>query len=578
MLEFKFYKTKEEGGVVKNLVVIAGSTQTKELLHNQLKEYFSDIATIKSYSIDEGIDEEIWGDLFIFSSTLVLEEIRFEIKQGIPIIIANRTINYSNIDKLLFLPDGCKVLFVNDVKGTTYSCIDILMGLGIDHIKYIPYYPGIKSYSHCDIAVTPGEIDKVPKGIQTVIDLGSRPFDMSTLIEIMYKIGCLDGRAADISLRYIKKIIELSKNLMKKNKEMLEFEKQVKSDLIRKRYYAKYTFDHIVGQSESIENVKSIGKKLAKTDLAVLIYGESGTGKELFASAIHNASKRKKGPFIALNFSALPENLVESELFGYEEGSFTGAKKGGKVGIFEQASGGTIFLDEIGDAPLAVQARLLRVLQEKEIMRVGGDRIIPVDIRIVSATNKKLLKQIQEGKFREDLYYRLKIGYIEVPPLRKRKEDILIIARKFASDKNEKLEFGKSFIALLQEREWYGNIRELLNAVEYAIALRTEDKLQAKDLPLDVQKKYSFEVKEKINLSEKMEEILMEIYVLQLGGILVGRRNLSEALSLKGESITEQTMRSKLNFLEKNGLITKGKGKAGTQLTEEGKELISKKF
>lgn len=563
---------------MKKLVLIAGSIQTKEFLHNQLKEHFADIASIKSYATDEGIDIEPWGDLFIFSSALVLSEIRFKIKAGTPIIIANRTINYSNIDKLLFLPEGCKVLFVNDAAESTYSCIDILMGLEIDHVKYIPYYPGIKSYPLCDIAVTPGEVDKVPKGIQTVINLGPRPFDMSTLIEIMYKMGCLDGRAEDVSLRYIKKIIELSKNLVKKNREMLEFEKQVKSDLIRKRYYAKYNFDNIVGQSEGIKNAKGIGRKLAKTDLAVLIYGESGTGKELFASAIHNASKRKSGPFIAVNFSALPENLVESVLFGYEEGSFTGAKKGGKIGIFEQASGGTIFLDEIGDASMAVQARLLRVLQEKEIMRVGGDRILSVDIRIVSATNKDLLKLMQEGKFREDLYYRLKIGYIDIPSLRDRKEDIIIIAKKFATTKNEKIEFGESFIELLEEREWYGNIRELLNAVEYAIALRVGDKLQAMDLPVDVQKKYSFKAKEKIKLPGEMKEILLEIYRLQQEGILVGRKNLSEVLSAAGNFVTEQAMRGKLNHLEKDGFITKGRGKVGTQLTEEGKNLARKSF
>jgi propionate catabolism operon transcriptional regulator len=209
------------------------------------------------------------------------------------------------------------------------------------------------------------------------------------------------------------------------------------------------------------------------TDSTVLLQGESGTGKEMLAQGIHLASRRKKGPFVAINCAALPENLLESELFGYEEGSFTGARKGGKPGLFELAHHGTIFLDEMGELPLILQARLLRVLQEREVMRIGGSKVIPVDVRVIAATNRKLVDQVHQGLFREDLFFRLAILVLRIPPLRERKEDIPLLIEAFIRDwnKTNRLHLTDDDIRKLQSYSWPGNVRELSNFIERAMVL-----------------------------------------------------------------------------------------------------------
>jgi len=233
---------------------------------------------------------------------------------------------------------------------------------------------------------------------------------------------------------------------------------------------AKYTFDDIIGKSEPIKAAIAQARHASDTPATVLLRGESGTGKELFAHAIHNVSDRSKGPFVRVNCVAIAESLLESELFGYEEGAFTGAARGGKKGYFEEAGGGTIFLDEIGDVNLALQAKLLRVLQEKEIIRVGGTRPIPVNVRVIAATNANLEQRISEGTFREDLYYRLNVVPIFVPPLRVRKEDIpqltAYLCKKLGQEYKRKIsEISPAIFDIFMDYDWPGNIRELENVV-----------------------------------------------------------------------------------------------------------------
>ncbi|MDR7857313.1 sigma 54-interacting transcriptional regulator [Tissierella sp.] len=284
-----------------------------------------------------------------------------------------------------------------------------------------------------------------------------------------------------------KDLDDLNSLYMKINK--IEKELNLYKDEFKKANKAKYAIDSIISESRSMEELKELTMMAAKTNSNVLILGESGTGKELFAHAIHNNSRRKDAPFIKVNCGAIPYELIESELFGYEEGSFTGAKKGGKIGKFKAADGGTIFLDEIGELPINMQVKLLRVLQDKEIEKIGSNFSEKVDIRIVAATNKDLDKMVSEGMFRLDLYYRLNVVNIKIPPLRERKEDISILSKhlvnKISKDENIKVDkISDNTLEYLKSYSWPGNVRELENILERAINfLEKETIIKPKHLP-----------------------------------------------------------------------------------------------
>ncbi len=255
-------------------------------------------------------------------------------------------------------------------------------------------------------------------------------------------------------------------------------------DQVKSTRTGKYSWEDIVGRSPQILQVVEIAKKAAQSQSSVMLVGESGTGKELFAQAIHNASSRSHGPFIAINCSAMPESLVESTLFGYEEGAFTGAQKGGRAGLFEQARGGTLLLDEVSEMPLDTQAKLLRVLQEREVSRIGSAKPIPIDVRIIATSNRDLPQHIKAGRFRPDLFYRLNVIDIRLPPLRERKEDIPEISQRILDRlirQNGRFisAIEPSAMERLQSYEWPGNCRELHNVLERAVNLASDDVLLA---------------------------------------------------------------------------------------------------
>ncbi len=257
-------------------------------------------------------------------------------------------------------------------------------------------------------------------------------------------------------------------------------EAKLREALREKGFRARTTFDDIVGDGPAIRRLKTRAALFARSDSAVLIHGESGTGKELFAQAIHNASRRARHPFVVVNCAALPEQLLESELFGYAEGAFTGARKGGKPGLFELAHQGTLFLDEMASTSVYFQAKLLRAIQENEIMRIGGDYVIPLDVRILSASNQDLQGKIREGSFRSDLYYRLSTLDLRIPPLRERREDILPLFRHFMAEiaraKGKKeLAISDRLADALHSHSWRGNIRELRNIAEKYLVLQEMD-------------------------------------------------------------------------------------------------------
>ena len=271
--------------------------------------------------------------------------------------------------------------------------------------------------------------------------------------------------------------------------QIQEAEGKLRGKLYHKGHSAKYTFDNILGSSPAIRECIRRANAYAQTNSNIVLFGESGTGKELFSQSIHNASERHGQPFVAVNCAAIPENLLESELFGYSSGAFTGASKEGKPGLFELAHNGTIFLDEISEMPLALQSRLLRVIQEREIMRIGHDKVIPINVSVIAASNRNLYDQVCKGQFREDLYYRLDVLALTIPPLRERGSDISLLARAFLTEfgiaQNRKpLNLTPAAAHYLEQQPWQGNIRELRNFCErLSVLCSNQDCIDADELP-----------------------------------------------------------------------------------------------
>lgn len=275
-------------------------------------------------------------------------------------------------------------------------------------------------------------------------------------------------------------------NILKKYNG-LKKEMQILKRELRTLRGSKYNFSNIIGKSRTIKDLKRLAARYAAKHSNVLITGESGTGKELFAHAIHYASTRRNGPFIRLNCSCFPRELLESELFGYEEGAFTGAKRNGRAGKFELADKGTIFLDEIGDLPLEMQPKLLRVLEEREVWRIGGTNPRKIDFRLIASTNRDLQRMIERNRFREDLYFRLNVLTLHVPPLRDRKEDIPLLAdyllKQLNSEMGTNFSIEKDTMEKLMKYDWPGNVRELRNVLERAIAVAEKNTIKPYHLP-----------------------------------------------------------------------------------------------
>jgi propionate catabolism operon transcriptional regulator len=265
--------------------------------------------------------------------------------------------------------------------------------------------------------------------------------------------------------------------LLKTVSRIESISRKFKESLYSRGFVAKHTLKDLVGETAIMRQLKLRAKQYAQTHTTLIIQGETGTGKELLAQAIHNLSPRRQQPFVAINCAALPESLLESELFGYEEGAFTGAKRGGKIGLFELAHRGTVYLDEIADISAGLQMRLLRVIENKEVMRVGGDRYVPVDVRIISSSYQDLHREMKKGCFRPDLYYRLAVLKLKLPALHERKEDIpLIIEKVLASRAAFNSTFTTKMLAYMNRYHWPGNVRELISFVEsYLIQLRTKN-------------------------------------------------------------------------------------------------------
>lgn len=670
-----------------SLTLVTGSSKTKQTLTNQLLQLLGDYITIKSFAIDEKNISQIKDDIILFSS----EEVKDETEKTVSLIanhvmVGKRTLNHENVDKILRIEEGTKVLVVNDDYYSTVELIQSLYQMGIDHLEYVPFRKEQLYYPDIYVSISPGETHLCPTYIQEVIDIGVRLFDIATILKIVQYCQLSKDIASLISEKYIRNIIELQRRLLQAEKiskkvnrhiqnvvnavddgilaidslnritvfnerlaelfqisigdivgknineiniqkdikdfilegveeskffsinsiefviyrnfikdddrivatfksvnQAFEIEKTAQKEFRKQGFYARYDFKDIIGEHDSIIECKRIATKLAKVEHPILIQGETGTGKELFAHAIHQQSPRKNGPFLAINCSAFTESLLESELFGYEDGTFTGARKGGKKGLFEIADGGTIFLDEIGDISLNVQSHLLRVLQEQEIRRIGGRKIIPINVRIVAATNKDIYQKISEGTFRSDLYYRLNVLNLFIPTLRSRRTDIPILVKHFVTKSSKKVSVEPEVLNQLTSFDWLGNIRELKGVIDYMLTVCEGDMVLQTDLPHNnyIQKNDSHgsgqdQLKAPVSILEIEESIIILDTIKKSNelGNVASRELISSSSSEIGKYLSPQQIRLRLNKMEKNGLITKGRGRAGTKITTAGIEYL----
>ena len=384
------------------------------------------------------------------------------------------------------------------------------------------------------------------------------------LIEVIGKKYILNLNYLDLDNKKLGKILRLEPY-----NQIVNMHQNIHKKIIGDGHIAKYNFEDIIGEDISIKRVKQLGKKFAQSNFPVLIYGESGTGKELIASSIHNNSNRKEMPFLAVNCAGIPDNLLESEFFGYEGSSFTGAKKSGSVGLFEKAHGGTLFLDEISELPYPLQGKLLRAIQEKEIRKIGSTQTISVDVRIIAATNKNLELLVENGLFRNDLYFRLNVFSLSLPPLRKRNNDIKLLCNYFIKQKNQLA--TTSFFDFAKKYNWPGNIRELQNIIDY-MSVVCDGPLDIKCLPDYILKK------EMLNSSLDKKNlfyiVLKSIKECKDNSKSTGRRYLSSYISSYYSKISESSIRKILSELEAKDLVIIKKGRNGCELTDKGIKYI----
>lgn len=672
---------------------LAGASYTKEV-----RDLFGEYAEVVGYSVRDGSAAGVLprADLFAISTDAYgsAEEEARHVPIDSQIVSIEVTFYWETLKKLFEIPQGTKVLFVNVTSNMAREAITQLSSLGVNHLQFIPYYPGAVLEEPVDIAVTPGESRFVPPSVKTVIDCDHRPCSYGMMVEIALRLGLeylpetesfmnyakvvasnhysfdlmyaksrrqesqmhilaesLDegligvnetgdifvcnkkacqiariseeltmGKKGEEVFPYIpfyqvlrekkavpEKIIRLfgtdislavvpvvrKENcigafaMLQKFNEQESRQNALRRQMMQKGHYARYTLDDVIGISTAITETKNILRKMAATDSPVLLMGETGTGKELMAHALHQASRRADGPFIAINVAAMPENLLESELFGYEEGAFTGAKKGGRPGLFEFAHQGTLFLDEVEGMSLSMQVKLLRVLQEGEIMRVGGGSIIRVDVRIVAATNESLEEKIQDGSFRKDLYYRLNALTVEIPPLRKRGDDIFLLLDYFMRKMGGDFTLSEGVKAFLRRHPWPGNIRELQNAVEYFNYL-AKPVIGLSDLPPTMTRFMddgSDDGEGEVNDNaaddneadmvyqaavDKKRFVLNQLALAWKAGETAGREKILEAAKKDHISMTQKQVRVLLDELAKEGLIQVGRGRGGSKITEKG--------
>lgn len=679
---------------MKRVAVIAWDTESVKLYAKQVNEFFGDSAEVVSYNSKDGSADQIEkSDLYIVSTCAFDgENVNEYLPVGGEVVIIQVTVTKQALYRLLDLPRGTRALMVNINQRMVTETMAFLNHVGVNHIEFVPYWPGMVPPLDIEIAVTPGESRYVPGSVRQIVDIGSRLLSVETFVEMAYKLKVEELLQQKTFLDYLQTIVDPSRTLCRMFHRSIQMESmfdllqgvldvgvvgvdiegavfafnhqaqyvtgvsketvmdqlasevlpylpfdeclsngievgsrlinvdgvdinvsitpivgkggligafaiiqrftdeefkqhKLRRQLVRQGHSTKYTFDTIVGKSQAIRTVKDIAQEMADSNASVLITGESGTGKELFAQAIHAASPRSEYPFVAINCAAIPDSLLESELFGYVEGAFTGAKKGGKLGYFEIAHKGTLFLDEIEGMSQLLQVKLLRAIQEREVLRVGGQRVISVDVRIIAASNENILELVRSGKFRKDLYYRLAVLPIDLPPLREREEDTLLLMEEIKRQLNASFSLTERAKQALLTHTWEGNIRELRNCAEYLACVK-KDIIDLEDLPKTISMdmlKPAVQA-QKGELSAALRQVagnhlpayrfvLDRLYHANQLGIPTGRKAISDEATASGLPLTEQEVRTILGYLERLGLVEVRRGRGGSHITKLGEQL-----
>jgi transcriptional regulator with PAS, ATPase and Fis domain len=670
---------------IPKVLLVVKDYRTRSLFHSQISDYFRDSVEILT---EEPPDIQCADLILLSSSQLVRDEFPPE-----KLLTARRSIDVRRLEELIALPNDANCLVVNNMKSTARETALLLKNLGFG-FDMLPYYPGCPEEipRNLDAVIIPGAIELFPSDTIRIINIGIRPLDLSTLIEMAMKLDLPVDGSNFYAARYIHEIVQLTRKLAntvihleslnrqldtilntvhdgivasnaegyitRMNQSALEMigikqqslpwigshvsrlfphedttgifssrrenvllrvagkhfvvnntpvqldaseiqyvtalqdvtriqqlEQHLRSELQTKGLTSKYRTEHIIGQSPAIRQIIEVTRKISKSENTVIIHGESGTGKELVAHSIHHLSSRRDGPFVPVNFAGLPQSLAESELFGYEEGTFTGARKGGKPGLFELAHNGTIFLDEIGDAPLPLQSLLLRVLQEKHIMRVGGRKVIPVNVRVIAATNRDLRQLVSDGAFREDLYYRLNILPIRVPSLRARREDIPYLVEHFIKEYSpHPVQVSTEVMQRLVSYPWPGNVRELVGVIQYMLTVMDEPVLSLRELPEQLQAPSAGPPA--INVANRFSSLehhgnLLDFYLILLclveceeQGIRVGRGRMARYCESHGLKTSEQQIRKRMEVLSQLNCIVSGIRGQGSLITSRGREAL----
>ena len=385
---------------------------------------------------------------------------------------------------------------------------------------------------------------RMPNGSGLDVLRAARAADGEIPVIVMTAFGSIDEAVQamkDGAHDFLQKPVDTNHLLLLVDRALEQARLRTENILLREEWSRRYGFPRIIGESEAIRATVAEIQRVAPTEATVLLLGESGTGKELFARAVHHLSNRRDRPFVAINCAAIPETLIENELFGHERGAFTGASER-RQGKFELASSGTVFLDEIGELPLQVQGKLLRAIEEKIVDRIGGRAPVPVDVRVVAATNKDLNAAVEQGEFRRDLFFRLAVFPVNIPPLRERGDDLALLASNFAAQLGKELRgreasLGPEAIQALRAHSWPGNVRELENAIERACILSDSMTLDSKDLGLPISKPGGSEALQSLDLSGKLSDVAHRAVSF------VERRKIQEALKAndgnKGQTAEE---------------------------------------